>query len=182
MEGERFRGSVRLAPPLSVVIALSGAVASLFGVWIGNQNATQVQRENLRHDDLRAVRDLRREAYESFVAAVDKYKYTSDQDTLRRLEGASEAARRSMNSSGRRATPSDVHSDAALMNDRFTTLSIVGSRRAVDLANRVFLEMASIPILELGASEKEWGELYSKIRAARAALLTQVRLELGIQD
>ena len=175
-EGGKSRASVGFASSLiGVAIALTGAIASLFGVWLGNQNAAQVQRENLRHDDQAAMRDLRREAYEGLLATVDKYR--RDHEHLRNLvldEGeGSEAVRRAS---------SNVESELGLVGDRFTAVSIVGSRRAVELANQLVRKLQGMPILIVGAAASAWVRYDRDIDVARTALLTQVRLELGVQD
>ena len=92
---------------ISVAIALFGATASLFGVWLGNHNASQVQQEGLRHEDQVAEENIRREAYENFIAAVSKYR-----GELVTAQNAQRASR-----SPRAATPSMEREYLWRMND-----------------------------------------------------------------
>ena len=160
---------------ITLAVALFGAMASLFGVWLGNQNASQVQQEVLQHEDQVAEENIRREAYEDFIAAVQRYR--GELFTTR------EQKRASGNPQAR--TPK-LESAELAAHERFVALSIVGSRRVTDLAYQVERQLTAASVLESGrvvsASEDRWNKLYDDWNKANSSLLVGVRMELGIQD
>ena len=160
---------------ISVAIALFGATASLFGVWLGNHNASQVQQEGLRHEDQVAEENIRREAYENFIAAVSKYR-----GELVTAQNAQRASR------SPRAATASLEREYLLANERFVALSIVGSRRVSDLAYQVVVQLTKASVLESGKiesiTEDDWSKLYFDWTKASNNLLSGVRTDLGIRD